>query len=352
MEPLEKLRALLAKEACDSMFIRGDSSIRYFTGFTGGESLLYVDAKRAVIITDSRYTLQVAQQAPQCECLEHHHGFYQAAVQIAQPKHPALDGDYFSYTEMQKLSEAFPGVSWKNLNLVGLRQVKTQEEMQSLRKAVAISDEAFLQLLPHIKAGRRENELAAELEYNMRKLGSTKPSFETIVASGVRSAMPHGIASEKVVAKGDFVTFDFGATYNGYCSDITRTVVIGKAAPWQKEIYEIVLEANLLGEKTIKPGVTGASVDKAVRDFITEKGYGPNFGHGLGHGVGLDIHEKPVLNRSNDEPLPVGAVVTDEPGIYLAGKGGVRIEDTVLVTASGCEKLTAVSKELLEIKSL
>lgn len=349
MDALDRLRAFLEQEKVDGIFIKGDSSIRYFTGFTGGESLLYVDGSRAVIITDSRYTLQVRQQAPECELVEHQHGFWPEAAKLPKSDNLALDGDYFSYTEECALAAALPHASWKNLNLVGLRAVKTPEEMKSIRKAVAISDEAFLQLLPHIRSGRKESDLAAELEYNMRKLGSTKPSFETICASGKRSALPHGVASEKVVEDGDFVTFDFGATYNGYCSDITRTVVIGKAAAWQKEIYDIVLNANLLGEKTLKAGLTGIQVDKTVRDYITGKGYGPNFGHGLGHGVGLDIHEKPVLNKANDQPLPAGAVVTIEPGIYLPDKGGLRIEDTCLVTETGCERLTSVPKELVEL---
>ncbi|MDD6287339.1 M24 family metallopeptidase [Acidaminococcus fermentans] len=349
MKALERLRAFLEQEKVDGIFIKGDSSIRYFTGFTGGESLLYVDARRAVIITDSRYTLQVRQQAPECELVEHLHGFWPEAAKLPQSDNLALDGDYFSYTEQCALAAVLPHAAWKNVNLVGLRAVKTPEEMQLIRRAVAISDEAFLQLLPHIRAGRKESELAAELEYNMRKLGSTKPSFETICASGKRSALPHGVASDKVVEEGDFITFDFGATYGGYCSDITRTVVVGKAAPWQKEIYDIVLQANLLGEKTLKAGLTGIQVDGAVRDFIGSKGYGPNFGHCLGHGVGLDIHEKPVLNRANGQPLPAGAVVTIEPGIYLPDKGGVRIEDTVLVTETGCERLTSVPKELKEL---
>lgn len=349
MKALERLRAFLEQEKVDGIFIKGDSSIRYFTGFTGGESLLYVDARRAVIITDSRYTLQVRQQAPECELVEHLHGFWPEAAKLPQSDNLALDGDYFSYTEQCALAAVLPHAAWKNVNLVGLRAVKTPEEMQLIRRAVAISDEAFLQLLPHIRAGRKESELAAELEYNMRKLGSTKPSFETICASGKRSALPHGVASDKVVEEGDFITFDFGATYGGYCSDITRTVVVGKAASWQKEIYDIVLQANLLGEKTLKAGLTSIQVDGAVRDFIGSKGYGPNFGHGLGHGVGLDIHEKPVLNRANGQPLPAGAVVTIEPGIYLPDKGGVRIEDTVLVTETGCERLTSVPKELKEL---
>ena len=349
MNALTKLRSFLEKEGVDGIFIKGDSSLRYFTGFTGGESLLYVDGTRQVIITDSRYTLQAQQEAPECEIITHTHGFWQEAAKLPTSHKLALDGDYFSYTEQQALAKAFPEVIWKNVNLVGLRQVKTPEELVLIRKAVAISDEAFLQLLPHIRAGRKESELAAELEYNMRKLGATKTSFDTIVASGVRSALPHGKASEKVVEEGDLLTFDFGCVYEGYCSDITRTVVMGKAAPWQKEIYEIVLEANLLGEKTIRAGIPGRDVDKAVRDYVTEKGYGPNFGHGLGHGVGLDIHEKPVLNKGNEEPLAAGAIVTCEPGIYLPGQGGVRIEDTVLVTETGCERLTSVPKQLVEI---
>ena len=349
MSALEKLRSFLEQEQVTDIFIKGDSSIRYFTGFTGGESLLYVDGKRQVLITDSRYTLQASQQAPECEIMEHKHGFWPEAAKLVQKGCLALDGDYFSYTQQQELAKALPEVTWKSVNLVGLRAVKTPEELKIIRKAIAISDEAFMQLLPHIKVGRAECDLAAELEYNMRKLGAAKTSFDTIVASGKRSALPHGVASSKLVETGDFVTFDFGCIYEGYCSDITRTVVMGKAAPWQKEIYNIVLEAQLLGEKVLRPGLTGASVDQTVRDYITEKGYGQYFGHGLGHGVGLDIHEKPVLNKSNLEPLPVNAIVTDEPGIYLPDKGGVRIEDTVLVTENGCEPLTSVRKDLLEL---
>lgn len=350
MTSLEKLRHFLAKEQVSGIFIKGDSSIRYFTGFTGGESLLFVDDTKQVLITDSRYTLQAQQEAPDCTIVVHEHGFWPEAAKLTGAKDLALDGDYFSYTEQQALAKALPDVIWKNVNLVGLRQVKTPEELVLIRKAVAISDEAFLQLLPHIQVGRREEEMAAELEYNMRKLGAVKTSFDTITASGVRSALPHGRASGKVVEQGDFVTFDFGCVYEGYCSDITRTVVMGKAAPWQKEIYDIVLQANLLGEQTIKAGVTGQYVDGVVREYITAKGYGPNFGHGLGHGVGLDIHEKPVLNKTNEMPLPQDAIVTCEPGIYIPGKGGVRIEDTVLVTASGCERLTSVPKDLVEIE--
>ena len=343
------LRELLQKEQVEGIFIKGDASLRYFTGFTGSESLLYVDPNRVIIITDSRYTLQVQQQAPDCTLVEHTQGFWPEVAKLKVGEKLAVDGDYFSYADQCALAQALPHVSWQSVTLAGLRQVKTPDELRKITKAVDIADEAFAQLKPHIKAGCSESTLAAELEYNMRKLGSEKTSFTTIVASGARSALPHGVASEKIIELGDFVTFDFGATYDGYCSDITRTVVVGKAQTWQKEIYDIVLQAHLLGETFLKPGLTGQEVDAKVRQYITDKGYGQYFGHGLGHGVGLEIHEMPVLNKRNKVPLPMGAIVTVEPGIYLPGKGGVRIEDTVLITADGSRKLTASPKEFLEL---
>ena len=349
MAPLERLRNFLKTSHLDGIFIQSATSVRYFTGFTGGESLLYVDQKKQLIITDSRYTLQVKQQAPESEICEHKTGFWPEVAKLQMGKHLALEGAYFSFNDYMALKRVLPGVTWQSVDLTSFRQVKSAPELRLLKKAVEISDQAFAKLLPNIKAGRTEKELAAELEYNMRRLGSDEVAFSTIVASGVRSALPHGVASEKRVEKGDFLTFDFGATYQGYRSDITRTLVVGKAAYWQKEIYDIVLAANLLGEKVLKPGRTGLEVDKAVREFITDKGYGTYFGHGLGHGVGLDIHELPVLNTRNKQPLPKGAVVTIEPGIYIPCKGGVRIEDTVVITEQGCEKLTATAKELLEI---
>ena len=349
MARLTKLRSLLKAEKLDGIFVKGDTSLRYFTGFTGGESLLYVDKEQAVIITDSRYILQAQTQAPSCTIVQHTQGFWPEVAKLKVGTNLGLDGDYFSYTEQVALTAVLPQATWKNLILSKLRQVKTQEEIALIQKAVDISDQAFAQLLPNIKAGRRECDLAAELEYYMRLLGSEKTSFTTIVASGTRGALPHGVASDKRIQLGELVTFDFGATYHGYCSDITRTVCIGEADTWQREIYSIVLEANFLGEKIAKPGVSGFAVDKRVRDFIAHKGYGAYFGHGLGHGVGMDIHEYPTVNSRNKEPLPVNAIVTIEPGIYLPNKGGLRIEDTVLITETGCQRLTNAPKELLEL---
>lgn len=349
MSQLTKLRTLLQKEKIDGIFVKGDTSLRYFTGFTGGESLLYVDKNRAFLFTDSRYVLQAQSQAPACQVVEHKGGFWAEVEKLELGSSLGLDGDYFSYTEQLSLAKAVPKATWKNLELAKLRQIKSPREIEYIKKAVAISDEAFRQLLPQIKAGVKESALAAMLEYNMRYLGSEAMAFTTIVASGKRGALPHGVASDKKLALGELITFDFGATFNGYRSDITRTVAIGTIEPWQREIYHIVLAANLLGEKKAKAGVTGQYVDRVVRNFIASKGYGAFFGHGLGHGVGLDIHEQPVLNKNNTEPLPAGAIVTVEPGIYLPNQGGVRIEDTVLITEDGCQRLTQAPKELLEL---
>jgi Xaa-Pro aminopeptidase len=195
----------------------------------------------------------------------------------------------------------------------------------------------------------RERELAAELEYQMMMLGSEKPAFETIVASGYRSAMPHGVASDKKVQKGDLITFDFGATVNGYVSDITRTVVVGKASPRQKKIYEIVLKAQLAGIKKVRAGLTGEQVDAVCRKIITRAGYGKNFGHGTGHGIGYFIHLGPRVSFLSKDKLKVNNVITIEPGIYLSGWGGVRIEDDVVVTKNGCKVLNKAEKKLLEL---
>ena len=194
-----------------------------------------------------------------------------------------------------------------------------------------------------------EKELAAHLEYYMRSLGSEGVSFDTIVASGYRSAMPHGAASDKVVEVGDFVTFDFGAIYGGYHSDCTRTVVMGMANSWHKEIYSVVQEAQYRGMKAAKPGMTGAELDALVREYIEQRGYGKNFSHGLGHGVGLEIHELPWINRKGDIPLEPGMTFTIEPGIYIQGKGGVRIEDTAVMTKEGAQSLTGLKKQLIEV---
>ncbi|MFL6561732.1 MAG: M24 family metallopeptidase, partial [Bacillus sp. (in: firmicutes)] len=228
-----------------------------------------------------------------------------------------------------------------------LRLIKTDSELKILKVAADIADAAFKHILDFIRPGKTELEVSNELEFFMRRAGATSSSFDTIVASGHRSALPHGVASDKVIEAGDIVTMDYGCYYNGYVSDITRTVAVGEPDAKLKEIYDIVLEAQLRGMAGIRPGLTGKEADAITRDYITEKGYGEYFGHSTGHGIGLEIHEGPGLSMKSDVVLEPGMVVTCEPGIYIPGLGGVRIEDDTLITKDHNEALTHSTKELI-----
>lgn len=350
MSRIEKIRAFLRDRNAAGIFIKGLPSIRYFSGFSGEDSLLYIDPSQAVIITDARYSLQAKEESPDFLMIDEGESFWTKLDKINYPDGVLnFDGAGFTFDDYQALSTKLDSRKLMTVDLMPLRTVKEAEEISLLKKAVEISDLAFQGFLAKIGAGMRENQMAALLEYEMRKFGSEKTAFSTIVASGKRSAMPHGLATEKVVEKGDFVTFDFGAVYNGYHSDITRTIVIGKAEQWQKEVYHIVREAQNLGINSIRAGLTGQVLDAIVRSYISEKGYGEYFTHGLGHGVGLQIHELPVASKRGVEKLLPSMVLTIEPGVYIADKGGVRIEDMVVITPSGCDILTQSSKELFEI---
>jgi Xaa-Pro aminopeptidase len=227
--------------------------------------------------------------------------------------------------------------------------VKDAGELAVIREAVALADQTFTHILPHLKPGVAERDIAIEIEYFMKRAGAEGEAFGTIVASGARSAMPHGRASTKLLEAGDFVTMDFGARWNGYHSDLTRTVVLGKASDRQREIYAIVREAQETGLRAIRAGVTGKDADAAARKVIEDRGYGDHFGHGLGHGLGRSVHDGGSLSPRSDTTLAAGMVMTVEPGVYIEGWGGVRIEDDVVVTETGCEVLTRSTKELLEL---
>ena len=227
-----------------------------------------------------------------------------------------------------------------------LRQIKTPEEVEKIRLACGIADRGAEHIRRFIQAGMRECEIAAELEWFMRQQGAEKASFDTIVASGWRGALPHGKASDKIVTAGEFVTLDFGALYQGYCSDMTRTVALGHATEEMRKVYDTVLRAQLAGIAASHAGASGKSVDGAARDIITEAGYGPYFGHSYGHSLGLEIHEAPNCTPRNENPIPAGAVCSAEPGIYIPGKFGVRIEDVVIFREGGCEVITHSPKDL------
>lgn len=350
---LEKLRSAMAERNLEAMLIVKPENRFYLSGFTGSSAVLLITAAKAFLVTDFRYVEQAAAQAPHFEIKKPDGTNYKLVAELLDETGASrigCEGDALTVDEFGLYREFLSDrelVTATGL-VETLRLIKDEGELVTMRKAAAIADEAWSQILPLIKPGVVERDLAVELEYRMKKLGAEGLAFDIIVASGVRSALPHGRASEKVVEAGDLVTFDFGAAYQGYRSDMTRTVMVGEPAAKQREIYGIVLEAQMRGVAACKAGMTGKELDEVCRSYIREKGYADAFGHGTGHGVGLYIHEGPKLNaRAAEDLLKPGMVVTIEPGIYLPGWGGVRIEDMVLVTETGCERLSQSPKELL-----
>ena len=352
---ISALRKKIKSENLDGLVVNHLDHIRYLTGFSGSSGLLIVMQNAAHFLTDSRYTIQAARQVKgakvytvKSEPISSLNGF-----KWLQHKNLKLgiDSEHLSVAKQKALQKKVPGalLTESESLLADLGWVKDSTEIKNIKKACEIADKAFARILQLVKPGVSERELAAELEYQMLMLGSEKPAFESIVASGYRSAMPHGLASAKKVKKGDFITFDFGATVNGYVSDMTRTVVLGKASSRQKKIYNIVLRAQKAGVKKIRAGIAAKQVDKACRDIIVKAGYGKKFGHGTGHGIGYYVHVGPELSPKSKDMLSVNQVVTVEPGIYISGWGGVRIEDDVVVTRNGGKVLNKTLKNLLEL---
>ncbi len=354
-ERLSRLRDFLREKKADAVVVNKEVNLHYFSGFRGDDSLLLVSPDDALLVTDSRYTEQAAQQAPLFEIVEQKDGLFARAAECVKArgwKKLAFEGNAMLYDTFVRFGEQLDHNATLDVSvhLDRLREVKEAEEISRIRKACEIADAAFLDVVKFIRPGVSEREVAVRLETTMRSLGSERPAFTTIVASGERGSLPHGIATEKLIVSGEFVTMDFGAVYEGYHSDMTRTVCVGHASDPQRKLYGIVLDAQELGVSLVKPGVSGKEVDGVVRQRLTDAGYGENFGHGLGHSLGLEIHEEPRLSKKSDcEHLLPGMLVTVEPGVYLPGEGGLRIEDTVLVTETGGEPLTASSKKLIEI---
>lgn len=357
---VQAARKLLEEKGLDAAFIASPANIRYLSGFAGTDSYLYLSGKKQVILTDSRYTLQAEEEGKDCEVRtikgERVYGvLLKELLEEDKVKRLGFEDGVMTWQLVKKLQEA-AGDKWgeerwiplgEELSL--LRAVKDEEEIEKLARAEQIGDEAFSYILTQIKPGITELEIAAKLEYYMKSHGAQEKGFDTIAASGLHSAMPHAVPSEKVLEKGDFLTLDFGCKYQGYCSDMTRTIVIGKAGEKQKEIYKIVLEAQETALAGLRAGMTGAEGDALARKVIEEAGYGEYFGHGLGHSVGLEIHEKPALSPKDRTILRPGIIETVEPGIYIPGFGGVRIEDMTVITENGIRNLTGSPKELIEL---
>lgn len=351
MGKLDRLREKFGKHEIDGLLITSTYNRRYITNFTGTAGVALVSANKALFITDFRYTEQAEKQAADFDIIQHTGSIIKEVAKHVKElgiKKLGFEQDHMAYSLWSSYEKEVEAELVPVSNLMEqMRLIKTEQEISIIKEAADIADAAFKHILDYIKPGLTELEVANELEFFMRKSGAISSSFDIIVASGARSALPHGVASDKVIEKGDFITMDYGALHKGYVSDITRTIAVGEPSSQLKEIYNLVLESQLRAMDQIKPGMTGIEADAIARDYITEKGFGENFGHSLGHGIGLEVHEGPGLSFRSETKLEPGMVVTVEPGIYLPGIGGVRIEDDTLITETGNETLTHSTKDLI-----
>lgn len=349
-ERLRKALRQLDERNLDGMLITNLTNIYYLTGFSGTAPTLFISKTRRVFVTDSRYTLIAKETITDFDIIESRTALVEVS-KIAKADKLSVIGfeNDMTYAFFQRLEQSFEGVDLhvQNSFVEDLRLLKDASEIETISKACEISDKAFIDVLEFIKAEKtREIDVANFLDFRMRHYGASGVSFETIAASGKRSAMPHGVASQKVIKNGDSLTLDFGCYYNHYVSDMTRTIHIGHVTEQEGEIYEIVLKANKALIEKACAGMTYSDFDKIPRDIISQAGYGECFTHGIGHGIGLDIHENPFFLKTQDQ-LQAGMVVTDEPGIYLDHLYGVRIEDDLVITQEGCQVLTLAPKELI-----
>ena len=342
------IKDILKNKTIDAIVITSPENLYYFSGFTGGEGFLVLTPEKNYIIVDGRYTIQAKQQTKGFEVVEYKQSAYKEIANL-KFRNIGFEDKTISYNSYSQLKNALenPFLTGISDELSDIRKIKKEEEYSNIRRAEHIGDMAFEHILPFIKVGVTERHIALELEYFMKKNGASALSFDTIVAVGERSALPHADVTDAPVENGKFVLMDYGCVYNGYCSDMTRTVAVGSADDKMKNIYNTVLKAQTEALKAIKPGAKNSEVDGIARKIISDAGYGENFGHSLGHGVGLEIHEAPNLSPRSSDVLQKGNVITVEPGIYLEGFGGVRIEDLALVTENGYENFTHSAKDLI-----
>ncbi len=349
------LRAALAGEGLDALLVTHLPNIRYLTGFTGSAALLLVRADDALLVTDFRYATQAPQEVGQSARVE----IDQASVWQRLLQHLAelpagslgIEAHALTVRDAERLGGAGRGRTVTTVDLVErLRAVKDPGELAAIRSAAVLAQDALAEVLPSVRVGRTEREIAADLEAALRRRGSEWHPFPTIVASGPRSALPHARTSGRAIEPGDWLLLDFGAQVDGYCADLTRTVVVGRRADErQRAIYELVQAAQRRALEHLRAGMTGREGDALAREVITERGFGHAFGHSLGHGLGLEVHEAPRVAPTADAPLPLHAVVTVEPGVYLPGWGGVRLEDDIYLGPGGAECLSDNRTELVEL---
>ena len=350
------LRDGLSAAHVDALVLTSLPNVRYLTGFSGTSALLLVTQRDVHFITDFRYDTQVRDEVGDLATIRIEQqslwtGLWNLGASLEGVEIVGFESAHLLHRDFQRLLTDGTRWQWRpQLNLVeALRESKDADEVALIRRAGEIATRGLAKTLKEIRPGMSELNVAGILEHALRDEGSEEFPFPAIVASGPRAALPHARASSRVIERGDLLLLDFGAQYKGYCSDVTRTVVVGRASSEQREIYDIVKHANAVAASSVRAGMKGQDADGLARRYIEERGYGDAFGHSLGHGLGLEVHEAPRLAKTVETPLGTGAVVTIEPGIYRPGWGGVRIEDDVHLAASGPEILTDFTRELLEV---
>ncbi len=346
------LRAALRKKKLDVFITSFLPHVRYLTGYSGSNGLCVVTDSALTLLTDFRYQEQIETEVPHASKQIVRGDLFAAAIKknlFSQSDTIAFEEDYLPFASFQVVKKKLTGAHLIPFSGIveTLTAVKEESEVTLIRKAASITERVFEKILGVLKPGIAESDIAAEISYLHRIFGAEKDSFDTIVASGVRGSLPHGAASTKKIQKGEMVTLDFGCVYHGYCSDLTRTVAVGTPSSEAKKIYRIVLDAQRAAINAAQSGLPAKKLDTAARSFIEKNGYGKFFGHGLGHGIGLQIHESPRVFAKSEHALRAGNVVTIEPGIYLPGKCGVRIEDDIVIRDGTCEVMTSSPKELI-----
>ena len=354
MKRIEKIRALPEMANIDALLFRNGNNRFYLTGFRSSAGMVMITKEKAFFFTDSRYieAAQTAVKDAEVIITDQDHREQDRISEIVSAygvKRLGIE-ESMSHAEFLALDEKTDAELVASEGMVkSLREIKDEDEKNAVLSAQAITERVFEEVLRLIAPGVTEREIAAEIVYRQLKYGAEGMSFDPIVVTGAKSSMPHGTPGDIKIQVGDFVTMDFGCVKNGYCSDMTRTVAIGHATDEMRRVYQVVLDAQCAGIELARAGVIGRDIDAAGRQVITDAGYGEFFGHGFGHGVGIEVHEGPNASLREERPMPVGAIISAEPGIYLPGRFGVRIEDLLYITQDGNENLTKVPKDLLVI---
>jgi Xaa-Pro aminopeptidase len=351
-ERILRLRAILAGSRLECFATTHGPSLRYLTGYSGSNGICIVTPDQVIFGTDFRYASQIKSEVAADVTFIKRGSLIEAAAKnnvLRGWKSAGIEGEHCSVAQWNEFRKHFPRVSFTETTgiIEDLAAVKEEAEIECIRKAAAITDTVFAKILGLIRPGVAECEVAAEISYLHRMYGAEGDAFDTIVASGIRGALPHGRASAKKIAAGEFVTIDFGCLFNGYCSDLTRTIAVGKVTREMRKVYAAVLDAQRRAIEAARSGMKARALDRVSRLYLRQQGYGEFFGHGLGHGIGLEIHAFPKVSAISTHTLREGNVITIEPGVYLPGKFGVRIEDDVVIRRHACEIITSSPKELL-----